>query len=62
VAYLPSFVIDIHNRYVLPKYKLQEISLSAKNARNNPVYLIKRKDEKETALMKKLAKALRRNL
>ena len=62
VAYLPSFVIDIHNRYVLPKYKLQEISLSAKNARNNPVYLIKRKDEKETVLMKKLAKAIRQHL
>lgn len=62
VAYLPSFVIEIHNRYVQPKYKLKEINLTTKALRTNPVYLIKRKDEKETALMKKLAKAIRQNL
>jgi len=47
---------------VLPKYKLKEINLTTKTLRTNPVYLIKRKDEKETALMKKLAKAIRQNL
>lgn len=62
VAYLPSFVIDIHNRYVLPKYRLEEIDLPVRTMRTNPVYLIKRKDEKETQLMKKLAKAVRKNI
>ncbi len=60
VAYLPSFVVEIHNKYVLPKYRLTEINLPSKSNRSTPVYLIKRKDEKETVLMKKLAKVIRR--
>lgn len=62
VAYLPSFVVELHNMYVQPKYKIEEILFPEDSARNSPVYLIKRKDESETALMKKLAKALRKNL
>jgi DNA-binding transcriptional LysR family regulator len=62
VAYLPGFVVDLHNLYVQPKYKIEEILFPEDSARNSPVYLIKRKDEKETSLMKKLAKALRKNL
>lgn len=62
VAYLPSFVVDLHNVYTLPKYKIEEITFPEHSTRYSPVYLIKRKDEKETALMKKLAKALRKNL
>lgn len=62
VAYLPGFVVELHNRYVLPKYKLVEIDLAVKSMRTNPVYLIKRKDESETLLMKKLAKSIRKNI
>ena len=62
VAYLPSFVVDLHNQYVLPKYKIEEIKFPEDSDRYSPVYLIKRKDEKESALMKKLAKAIRKNL
>lgn len=62
VAYLPSFVVDLHNQYVLPKYKIEEIKFPEDAHRYSPVYLIKRKDEKESALMKKLAKAIRKNL
>lgn len=62
VAYLPSFVVDLHNEYVQPKYRLEELDFSIKSGNTAPVYLVKRKDEKETALMKKIAKIVRLNL
>lgn len=62
VAYLPNFVVEIHNKYVLPKYKIMEIDLPTRSIRSSPVYLIKRKDEKETGLMNKLAKVVRKSI
>jgi DNA-binding transcriptional LysR family regulator len=60
VAYLPSFVVEIHNQMVLPEHRLQEFSspIPAKE-RMQPVYLIHRSQSSETKLHRLVAKALR---
>jgi DNA-binding transcriptional LysR family regulator len=62
VAYLPHFVVELHNKTVMPKFRLKEIPLVGKGVRTNPVYLIKRKNDPESTLMKKLAKVIRTNI
>jgi DNA-binding transcriptional LysR family regulator len=62
VAYLPSFVVDIHNSYVTAEHKLTEVYRLPRGQKTSPVYLVKRKGEVESAGMKKVARVLRRKL
>ncbi len=60
VAYLPSFVVQIHNESVLEKYKLVEFPLPSKmKKQSQPIYLVKRIGQIETVSIRKVAKALR---
>jgi len=62
VAYLPTFVVDLHNTYVTAEYKLTEVYRLPRGQKTNPVYLVKRKGEIESPGMKKIARVLRRKL
>ena len=62
VAYLPSFVVDIHNSYLTADYKLTEVYRPTRGQKTAPVYLVKRKGEVETPGMKKVARVIRRKL
>jgi DNA-binding transcriptional LysR family regulator len=60
VAYLPQFVVQIHNENVKSQRALKEIA-PPKNLKQKPqsVYLIKRKSMVETKALRLIAKALR---
>lgn len=60
VAYLPVFVVELHNKNMLPEFKLveHESPISQKD-RMQSVFLVQAKQNQETALFKKMAKALR---
>mgnify|MGYP001433013278 CR=1 FL=1 len=61
VAYLPSFVIALHNEQVKSKYVLTELSLPKKfKKQKQGIYLVKRKVDKELALFRKIAHYLRK--
>lgn len=60
VAYLPEFVVNLHNNCVLNDYKLHELEspLSLKD-RLQSVYLIQKKNMTESKLHRQIAKSLR---
>ncbi|MBC7711953.1 MAG: LysR family transcriptional regulator [Rhizobacter sp.] len=60
VAYLPSFIVNLHNNCVKKEFQLTSIPNSLKlKERKHSVYLVKKKTETESTLDKKLARALR---
>jgi DNA-binding transcriptional LysR family regulator len=60
VAYLPEFVVEAHNRKVLPEFRLQELDSSLlKKEQLQAVYVVFRKQSGETSLVRQIAKALR---
>ncbi len=60
VAYLPEFVVRLHNENVLPSKRLLEIpSPIPQKDQMQSVFLIKRKGHGETALYRKIAQSLR---
>lgn len=60
VAYLPEFVVHLHNEHAKAEYRLHEIKspIPQKN-RMQSVYLVDRKGSQETALHRQIAKCLR---
>lgn len=62
VAYLPDFVVKLHNRYVTEEYQLDLIKRMPKAESHHPVYLVKHTSSKENLIMKKVSKVLRRHL
>lgn len=60
VAYLPNFVVELHNQMVLPEYRLLEhqAPVTAKE-RLQSVFLVQRKQDAETSLHRQIAKSLR---
>lgn len=61
VAYLPSFVVELHNEQVKQNYLLKNIQASNGLKRNKQdVYLIKRKSQQESPVFREVAKALRK--
>jgi DNA-binding transcriptional LysR family regulator len=60
VAYLPSFVVELHNESLLPEYRLHELSAPVpQRERLQSVFLVQRKYSVETTLHRQIAKALR---
>jgi len=60
VAYLPSFIVHLHNQRVKKELQLVPIAHTLKiKDRKQSVYLVKRKTEIESTMDKKLARALR---
>lgn len=60
IAYLPSFVVELHNQNVVQDLKLIEIqSPVPQKDRFQSVYLIQKKNNKESILFRNIAKALR---
>lgn len=60
VAFLPSFVVHLHNKRVKKEYQLTSFPHTLKlKERKHSVYLVKRKTEVESGLDKKLARAIR---
>lgn len=60
-AYLPRFIVSLHNKRVRPEYRLEEIPSPPKlKTVGNFVYLVKRKSRIEDAVVKKLAAGIRR--
>lgn len=61
VAYLPKFVVELHNKIVKPSFQLNELDLPKSFKRQKDyVYLIKRKSDKEGSEAKKLAQIVRK--
>lgn len=61
VAYLPSFIIELHNEQVKQKYSLISINPPTRLKRfKQDVYIIKRKSQQESAVFRDVAKALRK--
>lgn len=60
VAYLPEFVVQLHNKKMQPDYRLRELKqpLNEKDGKQ-AVYLIRRHGVSETALERQMAKSLR---
>ncbi len=60
VAYLPSFIVELHNRNVIEGLRLKAVSLpSGMRLQKQPVYLVKRKCDVEDVSVRKVAKVLR---
>lgn len=60
VAYLPKFIVDLHNANLRAEFKLHEVSHPLpKNKTLQSVYLIKKSGHKESKLERQLAKAIR---
>lgn len=60
VAYLPSFIVKLHNQKLKKEFQLSPIAHALKiKERKHSVYLVKRKNDSEDALDKKLARAIR---
>lgn len=60
VAYLPEFVVHLHNEHAKAEYRLHEIkSPIPQKDRMQSVYLVDRKGSQETALHRQIAKCLR---
>ena len=60
VAYLPEFVVQLHNKKVQPDYRLRELKqpLNEKDGKQS-VYLIRRLGSEETSIERQIAKSLR---
>lgn len=60
VAYLPEFVVKLHNESVKPKFQLFELDCPlAKNERMQSVFLVQRVNDEESPISRAVAKALR---
>lgn len=60
VAFLPEFVVQLHNRNVLPEYRLVEHeSPLTQKERKQSVFLVQRQHSKEQTLHRQIAKSLR---
>ena len=60
VAYLPKFVVDIHNQFALSEFKLTEHQNPvAIKDRKQSVFIVKRTNAEESRLYRQLAKSLR---
>lgn len=60
VGYFPAVVVDLHNEMVKIKYQLQHLSHpKGLHLQKQNVYLARRKSDPESALFKKIAKAIR---
>jgi DNA-binding transcriptional LysR family regulator len=60
VAYLPQFVVNLHNDHYKTRYRLGAIPMPPDlKAQTQAVYVIKRKNVQEHALFRKMASALR---
>jgi DNA-binding transcriptional LysR family regulator len=60
VAYLPEFVVELHNQSVLPEHRLIEHSSPVlQKDRTQSVFLIRRKQTYEESLHRQIAKCLR---
>lgn len=62
VAYLPSFIVELHNKYVTKDFKLEEVFTLDKAASVQPLYLVKHVGKTENIAMKKIAKIIRNNI
>lgn len=61
VAYLPKFVVNLHNEIVKPNLKIDEFALPSRFPKTKSyVYLIKRKSDVEGSAAKKMGQAIRR--
>lgn len=61
VAYLPNFVVRLHNRVTAVDHQLQQIHLPRRfPGQKQSVFLIKRKSDLEGDFAKRLAKSIRR--
>lgn len=60
VAYLPTFIVDLHNERVKAEYRLTELkSPVLQKERSQSVFIIYRKGSRETTLLRQIAKCLR---
>lgn len=59
VAYLPEFVVRLHNEETSGTRRLDEIPLAEVEGGRHSVYVVKRKSDAESPLLRRLAKALR---
>jgi len=60
VSFLPKFVVRLHNETVKEEFQLKQLdSPRGLNVERQPVYLVKRKSDPESKLMKQVAKAIR---
>lgn len=60
VAYLPNFIVEVHNEFTLPEFRFVELlaPVGAKE-RLQSVFLVQHKQDKETTLYRQIAKSLR---
>ncbi len=63
VAYLPSFVVTLHNRVVEPRFALEKLDLGSEATaaceQRRDVYVVKRKSSPEDAVLRRIARTLR---
>jgi DNA-binding transcriptional LysR family regulator len=59
VAYLPSFIVHLHNKRVVESFRLVEIPIPRFSGMKQAVFLVKRKTMDEDAIIKKVASAVR---
>ncbi|MNS72026.1 HTH-type transcriptional regulator CynR [compost metagenome] len=60
VAYLPEFVVSLHNKTVLPEYRLVEYeSPIPQKDRKQSVFLVQRQNSSEMTLHRQIARSLR---
>lgn len=60
VAYLPRFIVDLHNKSVLPEFRLSEFkSPIPVKERSQSVFIIYKKGSTEVSLHRQIAKCLR---
>lgn len=60
IAYLPSFVVEIHNQMILPEYRLVELPCPIPSKeRQQGVFLVQRAHSNESKLYRQIAKSLR---
>lgn len=60
-AYLPRFIVSLHNKMVRPEYRLNELPFPPKlKSGGEFVFLVKRKSQSEDAVVKKLAAGIRK--
>lgn len=61
VAYLPKFVVNLHNEFALPSFQINELPLPSRFPKTKSyVTMIKRKSDIEGTDSKKLAQAIRK--
>lgn len=59
VAYLPKFIVNLHNAFVRKEFCLHDIAIPKGINTKQPVYAIKHKDREEDRSFKLLCKSLR---